>query len=1132
MYSVGLDIGIASVGWSVIDSKTGRIVDLGVSLFSARNSENNLERREHRGSRRLLRRRATRLHDTQSILRTIEVTECKEIKNVCPYELRVKGLTEQLTKPEIYKVVTHIIKKRGISYLDEESEEGASERKDYKLQVQRNQKLLQDMTPGEIQLQRLQENGRVKTGIDNHGNYQLNVFTVSAYAKELEKILRTQQTFYPDITEEFIEMFIADETAEKAGLVYRKRPYYHGPGNAVNNSPYGRWADYQETGKPSPNIFDKLIGTDITGNLRASSSSFNAQVFNLLNDLNNLSLPRENPKLTKEEKESLIGHLMNDEISRFGPNDLAKFFGYSRDQIKGWRRDNKDRPEVHNLKFYRQRRDVFAKYGIDIQDISYDDLNTIAKVLTLNTEKDAIIQTLELDIPDLAPNVLGVVANHFRELKAKDSASQWHHFSIDLMNQLIPMMIAEPKEQNTVLEELNIKKALRDKYATYDKMPMGEVLAEVYNPTVKKSVRQTLNVFHAIVKKYGKNQISHVTIEMPRDKNEDEEKVTIRNIQKANAARKESSETYFLEKSGWTETRLSYEMRKKGFAAKLGYYYEQKGQCAYSGKAIKPEELVANGTEIDHVIPLSISFDDSINNKVLVLAKANQEKGQRTPFQAFHEGANLGQSWADYEAWVNLTYSKKYKKKNLLESRDIYANDVRTDFIQRNINDTRYASRVALNTVQSFFHNSDTKVNVVTGSYTHTLRKKWGDSLEKNRETHHHHAVDATLCAVHPFVRVSPFHYHIDGDGRKMMIDTETGESYLYQDFKKMKLNERRTYVPKFPDFIGQLSPTLLYPKIKFHHQVDRKSNRKISDATIYSTRTIERKVTKRGKEVVEKETYTINKIKDIYTVAGWKEFDKYKDRLLAKDIDPKTYEILCDIADNYVNKMEVEEQNGKIKTIDCSPFERYCHDNDVQGVQKYSKKGNGPFIRSLKYYKEKTGSHINISRDEQGQPSETTKNGKKVVLLSINPWRTDVYYNQELEKFELMGLKYSHLRWIDGKYGVPRELYEELKELEKVSPDSEFRFSLYRKDGLIVESDDERIETLFHSRNMVSDNYVQLKPINRDGWEKNKILPVFGKSSGQLIKGIKPNMKLTKFNTDYLGNKYYVIKEELKDIL
>ena len=142
------------------------------------------------------------------------------------------------------------------------------------------------------------------------------------------------------------------------------------------------------------------------------------------------------------------------------------------------------------------------------------------------------------------------------------------------------------------------------------------------------------------------------------------------------------------------------------------------------------------------------------------------------------------------------------------------------------------------------------------------------------------------------------------------------------------------------------------------------------------------------------------------------------------------------------------------------------------------------------------------------------------------------MYYNQELEKFELMGLKYSHLRWIDGKYGVPRELYEELKELEKVSPDSEFRFSLYRKDGLIVESDDERIETLFHSRNMVSDNYVQLKPINRDGWEKNKILPVFGKSSGQLIKGIKPNMKLTKFNTDYLGNKYYVIKEELKDIL
>lgn len=39
MYSIGLDLGISSVGWSVIDERTGNVINLGVRLFSAKNSE-------------------------------------------------------------------------------------------------------------------------------------------------------------------------------------------------------------------------------------------------------------------------------------------------------------------------------------------------------------------------------------------------------------------------------------------------------------------------------------------------------------------------------------------------------------------------------------------------------------------------------------------------------------------------------------------------------------------------------------------------------------------------------------------------------------------------------------------------------------------------------------------------------------------------------------------------------------------------------------------------------------------------------------------------------------------------------------------------------------------------------------
>ncbi|MEG0255927.1 type II CRISPR RNA-guided endonuclease Cas9 [Vagococcus sp.] len=1133
MYSIGLDIGIASCGWSVINDENGKIVDLGVSLFSAKNSVNNLERRTSRGSRRLLGRRVTRLNDAKKILATIDCIEDIALKNISPYELRVKGLTEQLTKSEIYRVVMHIIKKRGISYLDEDSEEGAKESQDYKNQVLHNAELLKKFTPGEIQLQRLNENGRVRTGINSLGNYQLNVFTVSAYADELNQILAQQQDFYPEITTEFISLFTGREIGEKAGLVYRKRPYYHGPGNAANQSQYGRWVDYKKNGKPAENIFDKLIGTDIQGELRASASSLSAQIFNVLNDLNNLKLPREEGHVTEDEKQTILTYLMEEEITRFGANDVAKLLGFQRKEISGWRVDKNDRPEIHSLKVYRDWRGIFKKNGVEMNDVPREVVDGIAKVITLNTELDGIVNTLALELPTLDESLKNIICGNFKELRKKASNSSWHSFSLKTLSQMIPFMMAQPMEQNTVLEELKLKVDLRNTYADCSQLPINDVLKEIYNPTVNKSVGRAFHVMNALIKRYGKDQISYVTIEMPRDKNEDEQKKTIKNIQKANEDRKKQSEKFFLEQSGWSDARFESEMRKKGFAAKLGYYYEQNGHCAYSGEVIDAELLTTNATEIDHVIPLSISLDDSMNNKVLVKSEANQEKGQRTPYQAYQDGAKLGQTWSEYEAWVKLTYKKKHKRGILLETRDIFDPEVREKFIARNLNDTRYASRVVLNTIQSFFNKSDTKVQVVTGSFTHTLRKKWGESLEKTRETHHHHAVDATLCAVAPFVRIDRFSYHYDPDGSKYMIDSETGEKIPYHEYKKMKPDERRSYIPKWDNFIGQLLPTLLYPKIKFAHQVDYKANRKVSDATIYSTRQVKETVIKRGKEVEVSEIYTLDKIKDIYSVDGWKKFEKYKDKTLTKKNDPETFEILCRIAEQYPDFEEIQDQSGKVKKVDRSPFERYCMENDVSGIRKYSKKGNGPFIRNLKYYKEKQGSHINITRDEFGNKIDSSKNNKQAVLLSLKPWRTDVYYNEKLCKYELLGVKYNHLVFKNNQYGVPIDVYEELKKIEEISKDSKFSFSLYRNNRVLIESEGNKLEVLFSSRTKKDLNYIELKPINKNRWDNSEVVLLFGKvSSGQLIKKFSPEMKITKINTDHLGKCYYVKKEPLKNII
>lgn len=76
-YTLGLDIGIASIGWAVLgndeDGKPNRIIDLGVRIFDKAEVENTGEslaapRRDARSARRRLRRHRHRLERIRYLL--------------------------------------------------------------------------------------------------------------------------------------------------------------------------------------------------------------------------------------------------------------------------------------------------------------------------------------------------------------------------------------------------------------------------------------------------------------------------------------------------------------------------------------------------------------------------------------------------------------------------------------------------------------------------------------------------------------------------------------------------------------------------------------------------------------------------------------------------------------------------------------------------------------------------------------------------------------------------------------------------------------------------------------------------------------------------------------------------------
>ena len=470
----------------------------------------------------------------------------------------------------------------------------------------------------------------------------------------------------------------------------------------------------------------------------------------------------------------------------------------------------------------------------------------------------------------------------------------------------------------------------------------------------------------------------------------------------------------------------------------------------------------------------------------------------------------------ELKAFVRESKALSNKKKDyLLTEEDISKFDVRKKFIERNLVDTRYASRVVLNALQEHFRarKIDTKVSVVRGQFTSQLRRHWG--IDKTRDTYHHHAVDALIIAASSQLNLWKKQKNtLVNYSENQLLDIETGELISDDEYKES------VFKAPYQHFVDTLKSKEFEDSILFSYQVDSKFNRKISDATIYATR--QAKVGKDKKD----ETYVLGKIKDIYSQTGYdafiKIYQKDKSKFLMYRHDPQTFEkVIEPILENYPNK----EMNEKGKEVPCNPFLKYKEEHGDY-IRKYSKKGNGPEIKSLKYYDSKLGNHIDIT------PKDSSN---KVVLQSVSPWRADVYFNKTTGKYEILGLKYADLQFQKGtgKYKISEEKYNDIKIKEGVDSDSEFKFTLYKNDLLLIKDTETKEQQLFRFLSRTKPNvkhYVELKPYDKQKFEGGEVLiKVLGNvaNGGQCVKGLgKSNLSIYKVRTDVLGNQH-IIKNE-----
>lgn len=143
--------------------------------------------------------------------------------------------------------------------------------------------------------------------------------------------------------------------------------------------------------------------------------------------------------------------------------------------------------------------------------------------------------------------------------------------------------------------------------------------------------------------------------------------------------------------------------------------------------------------------------------------------------------------------------------------------------------------------------------------------------------------------------------------------------------------------------------------------------------------------------------------------------------------------------------------------------------------------------------------------------------------------------FNPQTSKYELMGLKYSDLRFEkgSGSYGISPEKYNKVKAKEGVDEDSEFKFTLYKNDLILIKDTEIGEQQLFRylSRNDGGSNKAQIKPYKKAEFEpKEKLMSILGNvpnSTSQCVKALnKTNISIYKVKTDVLGNKYFIKKE------
>nr|WP_302648335.1 type II CRISPR RNA-guided endonuclease Cas9 [uncultured Dysosmobacter sp.] len=738
-YALGLDIGIGSVGWAVLrnqpNGEPDRIQDLGVRIFDKAEQPKTgaslaAPRRDARSARRRLRRHRHRLERIRYLMEQRGIMPVADIQAMyaaggfqkSPYQLRAEALDRPLTKEEAVRVLIHLAQRRG--YKSNSTAEAAKDEKEtgkVKTAIEENRRCMAEhgyRTVGEMMYrderfwQKHPDGTRYHQTRNKAEDYRFTVER-AAIVDEVRQIFAAQRR---------LGTVWMDEDMETAylSILESQRSFDEGPGG---DSPF------------SGGIGERVGAcTFEPDEKRAAKATYTFEYFKLLQDLSRMRLtgmgmPPE--PLDAAQREVLKSAALRSASLSYGQirkklnlDDDVFFHGlYYGEKTK----EEAEKRKWPQMQSYHKMRTALDKVGKGaIGTLTEEQLNAVATILTeCKSDAKRIAALREAGIPP-----------QFDEALLPLSFSKYGSLSVRAMQKLIPLLEEGLRYDEACTRVYGDHRGLRPEQRT-NRLSLKD-MEEITNPVVRRAVSQTIKVINAVVRTYGPPDV--VRIELAREMSRTfDERRKMEKRQDDNRAANERAKDQIAEYKGDHATGLDI--------VKFKLYREQDGVCLYSGQNLDIARLFEPGyADVDHIIPYSRCFDDSYQNKVLVLASENRQKGNRLPYEYFGQDEAR---WHGYEVRVENLIHNYRKRQKLLKRR--LTEEESTGFIDRNLKDTQYIARAVYNLIRdhlAFAESAYRKkpVQAVNGAVTAMLRGRWG--VQKIREDGDlHHCLDAAVIA-------------------------------------------------------------------------------------------------------------------------------------------------------------------------------------------------------------------------------------------------------------------------------------------------------------------------------------------------------------------------------------------------